>query len=54
VRFRLVRLPDLFVRRRFVFAQTPPAHSVRPSAPRFNPGTSGAGREAIRAMLCHL
>jgi len=25
-------------------AQTPPAHSVRPFAPRFNPGTSGAGR----------
>jgi len=25
-------------------AQTPPAHSVRPFTPRFNPGTSGAAR----------
>jgi len=25
-------------------AQTPPAHSARPFTPRFNPGTSGAGR----------
>jgi len=26
-------------------AQTPPAHSVRHAAPKFNPGASGTGRE---------
>jgi len=32
-------------------AQTPPAPSMRPFTPRFNSGTSGAGREVVRVTL---